>query len=332
MGLTRSRKTRLTQARRRRLAGSLAAGAVALPLSGWAAPGALELPQGAREVAGRTSISSAPAAMNIEQHTPRAILEWNRFNIGAAAQVTVSQPSPDAALLNRVIGGSPTEILGRLRANGQVFITNGSGIYFGPGSSIDVGALVASTHDIRNEDFMRGDLRFERKGSLAAVVNRGEIVARLQEEIGGFIAMMAPEVRNEGVIIARLGTVALAAGEQVTLHVTGSRTLSRVTVTPAQMRTLVENRQLVQAPGGLVLLSAHAANALQGDREACLAAGMDDYLSKPFTQQQLAAVIGRWVALPVLALAAQAPPVGALQTPGGATITDEDGNPILIGG
>ncbi|WP_332879740.1 response regulator, partial [Massilia sp. S19_KUP03_FR1] len=42
------------------------------------------------------------------------------------------------------------------------------------------------------------------------------------------------------------------------------------------------------------------ANALQGDREACLAAGMDDYLSKPFSQQQLHAVIGRWIALPAM--------------------------------
>ena len=43
-------------------------------------------------------------------------------------------------------------------------------------------------------------------------------------------------------------------------------------------------------------------------------------------------VLGRAVALPVQALAAQSAPAGSLQTPEGAVITDEDGNPILIGG
>ena len=36
------------------------------------------------------------------------------------------------------------------------------------------------------------------------------------------------------------------------------------------------------------------ANAMQGDQERCLAAGMDDYLSKPFTQEKLRKVLLRW--------------------------------------
>ncbi|WP_308506852.1 hybrid sensor histidine kinase/response regulator [Pseudoduganella ginsengisoli] len=43
------------------------------------------------------------------------------------------------------------------------------------------------------------------------------------------------------------------------------------------------------------------ANALPGDRETCLAAGMDDYISKPFTRQGLGDTLSRWIKLPRMA-------------------------------
>jgi hypothetical protein len=47
--------------------------------------------------------------------------------------------------------------------------------------------------------------------------------------------------------------------------------------------------------GRHVPIVAMTANAEVGDRDDCLAAGMDDYLPKPFTRERLKAVLARWV-------------------------------------
>lgn len=61
------------------------------------------------------------------------------------------------------------------------------------------------------------------------------------------------------------------------------------------------------------------ANAMEGDRDECIAAGMDDYLAKPYSRQQLQAVLARWlrpVAVRAASEAVSAPMPGSKQESG----------------
>jgi fibronectin-binding autotransporter adhesin len=218
-----------------------------------------QLPTGGQVSAGQANISQSGNTLNVNQSSQRAVVDWNSFNVGKDAQVNFQQPNAQSSTLNRVSDMQPSQIFGRIVAPGQVVLVNPQGVYFGKTSSVDVGGLVATTHTAVADEYMKGQLKFNRNGATGAVVNEGELRAAL----GGYIALLAPEVRNQGLIVANLGTVALAAGDAYELQFDGQGALSNVRVTPATLNTLVENKQAIQAPGGFVIMSAQAASRMQ---------------------------------------------------------------------
>lgn len=216
----------------------------------WAAP------QGGTVVSGTAIISTSGTTTNVNQSTNKAIINWTNFSVTASETVNFDQPSAASVTLNRVIGNESSVIAGAINANGQVFLVNSNGILFTGTSQVNVGGLVASTLDISNADFLAGNYVFS-GSSTASVVNRGNISAAS----GGYVSLMGKSVSNEGVITATLGTVALNAGSKMTLNFEGN-SLVDVTIDAGVLNALVENKQLIKADGGKVIMTAKAADAV----------------------------------------------------------------------
>src|SRR5580704_9802072 len=134
---------------------SCSAAVVALAVA-WSAPASAQL-TGGSVVAGKATISQPTATSTlITQTSPSAILTWTGFSIPHGSSVTFLQPSASAIALNRVLGGSPSLLLGSLSANGQVWLINPAGIVVGAGASISAAGVLLSTADIHDADFLAG--------------------------------------------------------------------------------------------------------------------------------------------------------------------------------
>ena len=245
---------------------------VALPglaLSAAAQPAPNARPQGGVVVGGVASISQGANTTTINQATQRAAIDWRSFDIGRDQSVQFQQPGPSAIALNRVVGPNPSAIAGRITANGQIVITNQSGVVFFPGAQVDAQSVVVSAAGITNTNFMNGRMAFDqRPNPNAQIVNGGTITVRE----AGLAALVAPQVRNSGVIRARMGRAVLAGAETSTLDMYGDGLLS-VDVT-GQVRqaprgadgkpaaALVTNEGAIIADGGTVLLTAKAADGV----------------------------------------------------------------------
>ena len=218
-----------------------------------------QLPTGASVAAGDVSIATPGAqSMTITQGSDRAVVNWNSFSIGAGASVDIRQPSSSSAILNRVTGSADSRIHGRLTANGQVHLVNPNGIFIGKSGRVETGGgFVASTLDVMDGDFMQGRLRYGGNGRSAKVTNRGAITVGR----GGYAALIGGRVDNAGTVVVPLGKIGLAAGELVTLDVSGDGFLQ--VALPSEddgnPDALITNSGRVSADGGLIEMKAATA-------------------------------------------------------------------------
>jgi trimeric autotransporter adhesin len=213
-------------------------------------------PTGGQIVSGSGQIGQSGNTTTINQSSKLLSVNWQGFDIGAGSTVNFVQPGASSIAVNRVLGNDASQIFGHLNANGQVWLINPNGVLFGRGAQVAVGGIVASTLDVDDASIGSSTVHFSGNGK-GKVTNQGTITAAN----GGYVALVGNQVSNQGVIRAQLGTVALGGGSAVTLTFNDSHLLN-VQVDKSTLDNMAENRQLIVADGGQVLMTAGARDSL----------------------------------------------------------------------
>ncbi len=216
----------------------------------------------------------------ITQTESKAILNWNRFDVGRNTTVQFQQKSSDA-VLNRVVGAqaAPSQIQGAIQGDGTVMVVNQNGVVFSGSSQVNVRNLVAAAANISNEQFLKGGLYVNAEGSLPTFTDalaKVEVQAGAQiqthspsrsTDSGGYVLLMGQEAHNAGQIHTPKGQTALAAGDTFYIR-KGQGTNSNVQSTTRgneivahrkanSQAGLVVNSGLISAATGDITLTGH---------------------------------------------------------------------------
>jgi len=171
----------------------------------------LGVPSAPTVVSGSGIIEQISTGLTQIQTSDRAIICWRDFSIEPGEIVRFVQPDSSSAVLNRVMGGEASRLMGRLEANGQVYLVNPNGIVIGEGAVIDAGAFFASTFDVLDQSFLeKEELQFSGE-SQARVINLGRISSP-----GGKVGLFALYVENQGEVLA--GEVSIATTSKIVLR------------------------------------------------------------------------------------------------------------------
>jgi len=219
-------------------------------------PGGLDIigtPRGAKAPA--QAIVDSHANVTVKQTAQQAFLTWKTFNVGRNTTVTFDQSAGGASAgewiaFNEIKdpSGSPSQILGQIKAAGQVYVINQNGIIFGGTSQVNVHTLVASSLPIdgnltgngllNNPDVQflfsalpqaagsKGTPAFTPNAPLTPDGSTGAVTVQAgaqltapttADHVGGRIALIGANVSNAGTISTPDGQTILAAGLQVGL-------------------------------------------------------------------------------------------------------------------
>lgn len=142
------------------------------------------------------------------QVSERALIHWGEFSVLEGELVEFCQPSKASCLLNRVTGFESSKLLGRLTANGEVYLINPHGIVIGPHAQISTEKFIASGLDCLDEDFIAGR-------QLCFFGEEGEILQEGTIQTVGDVCLIGSKIQQKGVIQTEAGGVYLATGNRL---------------------------------------------------------------------------------------------------------------------